>query len=114
MEPFLAAGDELVKTTQLHPSAVMARCGAGEAMIAMRLHALIFAAAQGVPCVAINYDPKVQALAEIIGAPLLENLSAAELKRLPEAVAEARPMAAGHLDDLKKAALRNAEIAANL
>ena len=113
-QPFLAAGDELVDTAGQHPSRIMAHCGAGEAMIAMRLHALIFASAQGLPCVAINYDPKVQALAEIIGAPLLENLSAAELKRLPEAVAAAKPMGAEHLDELKKAALRNAEIAANL
>lgn len=114
MQPFLAAGDELVDTASQHPSAIMARCGAGEAMIAMRLHSLIFAAAQGLPCVAINYDPKVQALAEIIGAPLLENLSANELKRLPEAVATAKPMEAVQLQELKSAALRNAEIAANL
>lgn len=114
MKPYLVAGDELVDTANLHPRAIMARCGAGEAMIAMRLHALIFAAAQGVPCVAINYDPKVQALAEIIGAPLLENLSRDELARLPEAVAAAQPMSPGHRDELKAAALRNAEIAARL
>jgi polysaccharide pyruvyl transferase CsaB len=114
MQPYVVAGDELVDTNNLHPRAVMARCGTGEAMIAMRLHALIFAAAQGVPCVAVNYDPKVQALAEIIGAPLLENLSRDELKRLPEAIAAAQPMSEGHRDELKKLALRNAEIAANL
>ena len=53
---------------------LVGEAGRGELMIAMRLHALIFAASQGVPCIAINYDPKVRALAEIIGAPCLENL----------------------------------------
>ncbi|HEX8552799.1 MAG TPA: polysaccharide pyruvyl transferase CsaB [Abditibacteriaceae bacterium] len=113
MRPFVRPHDELVEGN-LHPRAVMAQCGAGEAMIAMRLHALIFAAAQGVPCVAINYDPKVKALAHIIGAPLLENLSAAELGRLPGCVANAKPLSEAKRAELKAAALRNAEIAANL
>lgn len=111
--PFARAQDELVEG-DAHPRVVMAQCGAGDAMIALRLHALIFAAAQGVPCVAVNYDPKVQALADIIGAPLLRDFSPIEIARLPDLVASAKPLAEEKRALLKAAALRNAEIAASL
>jgi polysaccharide pyruvyl transferase CsaB len=109
-----AGRDELVDTSGLHPRAIMAECGRCDVMIAMRLHALIFAAAQRVPCVAINYDPKVEALAHLIGAPLLQDLSASELAKLPDAVRAARPIPTARLDELQRAARRNAELAVGL
>jgi polysaccharide pyruvyl transferase CsaB len=106
--------DDNVDTTNLHPRAIMAACGNCDVMIAMRLHALIFAAAQGVPCVAVNYDPKVAALAKLIGAPLLQDLSESELARLPEAVQTAQPMTSERLRQLQSSARRSAELVSQL
>ncbi|MDQ3813134.1 MAG: polysaccharide pyruvyl transferase CsaB [Armatimonadota bacterium] len=109
-----AQSDEIFETEVLHPRDVMAACGRCDVMIAMRLHALIFAAAQGVPCVAINYDPKVEALAKMIGAPMIQDASAGEFAKLPTAITAARPMAPQLLARLQEKARRNAELAAAL
>ncbi len=50
-----------------HPRALMAIIGQTSVLVAMRLHALIFAAAQAVPAVGISYDPKVEALCAEVG-----------------------------------------------
>lgn len=108
---------EIIDTHALHPAEIMAQIGGCQVMIAMRLHALIFAASQGVPCVAIDYDPKVASLAKIIDAPLL---SSSILSRedgavaLLEAVKIARPLAPDKLAALKTLASHNAELAAGL
>jgi polysaccharide pyruvyl transferase CsaB len=106
--------DETIDTADLHPRAIMASCGNCDVMIAMRLHALIFAAAQGVPCVAVNYDPKVEAMAKIIGAPLLQDLSESELARLPEAVQTAQPLSRERLEQLQSSARRSPEMVCQL
>lgn len=53
----------------LDPSAVMAVLGAMDLVVAMRLHALILAAAMSTPVVGIIYDPKVRGFLESIGQP---------------------------------------------
>src|SRR5439155_13448131 len=51
----------------LLPREVLGLVGSMDALVAMRLHALIFAAAGGVPMVALSYDPKVTQLMEGLG-----------------------------------------------
>ena len=48
---------------------------ASSVVIGVRLHALVLAAAAGVPAVAISYDPKVDAFAERAGIPVVGSTS---------------------------------------
>ena len=97
-----------------HPRETLRRISECNLMIAMRLHALIFAGAAQVPCVAVNYDPKVASLARIMNAPLIESATAQELKRLPDVINQARPMDKNKLQGLQKKARFNAELAVAL
>jgi polysaccharide pyruvyl transferase WcaK-like protein len=51
------------------PAAAVAAIGALDVVVGMRLHAIVAAAALGVPFVAIDYDVKVRAFLEELGAP---------------------------------------------
>lgn len=51
-----------VMNEHLEPGEWMALAGSVDAVVAMRLHALIFAAASAVPVLGVSYDPKVDAL----------------------------------------------------
>ncbi|RYG71529.1 hypothetical protein EON80_05100, partial [bacterium] len=85
-----------------------------EVMIAMRLHALIFAASAGVPVVALNYDPKVASLATLLGAPLLQTPAVSDLAALPALVAGAKAASPTVLEEFRAKARRNAELAVGL
>jgi polysaccharide pyruvyl transferase CsaB len=52
-----AAGGSVVEANT--PQDLLGLVGATEVMLAARLHALVFAVAQGVPAVGLEYDPKV-------------------------------------------------------
>ena len=58
-----------VVRTPLGPRELLALVGALDVLVGMRLHALLFAAAQGVPIVPVAYDPKVTALARELDEP---------------------------------------------
>lgn len=55
----------------LNYNAVMELIGDAEMLVGMRLHSLVYAAACGVPTLALSYDPKIDGFAEYIG---LENI----------------------------------------
>ncbi len=103
---------EMLETRGKTPAQIVALAGGGELMIAMRLHALIFAASQGRACVALDYDPKVSALAKLLAAPTLH--TPAEAHVLPQLIDEARPAASANLERWRELATRNAELAAGL
>ena len=104
--------DEKFETKNKSPAEIVALAGSGDTMIAMRLHALIFAASQGLATIALNYDPKVSALATLLGAPILN--APADAQRLPQLIDNARPVEAAKLERWRELATRNAELAAGL
>lgn len=111
IEALGVAPEEILDTEKLHPSQIMSLAGNFNLMIAMRLHALIFAAAQGVPCIAVSYDPKVASLAKLISAPVIANASEGELAKLQTA-ASTVPASTLAIEELKAKAHRNAELVA--
>ncbi len=62
-----AVSKAVVCQTQTGPASLLFNIGSCEMMVGMRLHALILAAACGVPSVALSYDPKVAAFMDSSG-----------------------------------------------
>jgi polysaccharide pyruvyl transferase CsaB len=84
----------IVVRTPFAPREMLALVGGLDLLVAMRLHALIFAAAQGVPIVPVAYDRKIAALSTELGdeAPLpAEGLDARALAGRIDAAAADRP-----------------------
>jgi polysaccharide pyruvyl transferase CsaB len=70
------------------PAELLGLIGTMDVMVAVRLHGLVFAAAQGVPAVGVAYDPKVTAFMAELGLPGVLPLDATGLA-LAEALARA-------------------------
>lgn len=87
------------------PADMMALAGRTGVLAGMRLHALIFAAAQGVPVIGIPYDPKVTALLSDLGAPGTPDVAQAT----PEAIVEAVAAAWEQREELSRKMVREAE-----
>ncbi len=90
-------------------------------VIAMRLHALIFAAICGRSPVAISYDPKIDAMMHEFGLPAATSVSGLDAEALEQAIRQAfqnRETIARAMGEraaaLRAAALRNIELAAAL
>lgn len=64
-----AAGGHLVEAAS--PQDLLGLIGAMDLVVGVRLHALVFAASQGVPALGVSYDPKVSAFATEQGLPAL-------------------------------------------
>ena len=97
----IAAARQTAALLQKAPAAILPPCPSSEAAIAlsarmdvalsMRLHALIFAAARGVPLVGVVYDPKVSAFLDRVDQDLyvrLEQLTAQGLCALLDAAVD--------------------------
>ena len=110
----------LIHLTEAGLSSLVREISSCEIMIGMRLHALILAAACGIPSVALSYDPKVTAFMESTGqGDACIDLSRQDLLEgvLREVWASREARAAklqAHLPALLKAARRNGEIAVGL
>ena len=65
-----------------------------EAVVSMRLHALIFAAGQGIPLAGVVYDPKVSAFLRYIGQEVFTDLSALTEESLKSMIDRAAAQAA--------------------
>ncbi|MGP1574479.1 polysaccharide pyruvyl transferase CsaB [Selenomonas sp.] len=90
-------------------------------LLAIRLHALIFAGVMGVPLVGVSYDPKIDRFLDSIGeapAAKLETVTADELmaqvRRKWQAREVFREKNAALLNDLRHLAFQNAELAVKI
>ncbi len=90
----------IVLRTPMAPREMLALVGSLDLLVGMRLHALLFAAAQGVPIVPLAYDPKVEALVRDLGESVpahAAGLSSRDLARSIEAAADDRTRRRAHL-----------------
>ena len=114
-------GESVILRERLAPVSVKAAIGRMDVVLAMRLHAALFAAAQGVPFAALSYDPKVAAFAKTIpGLPIVEaaSLTSQDIADSIQSVWENRPVLSAalsaRLPDWRREALRNARLSLDL
>lgn len=98
----------------LHPADYATVIQGARALIAMRLHAMIFAASQGTPAVALSYDPKVDAFCHSVGQPVLQ-LQEATRPKLEECLQQcladdARDFCVTRVTELQAAAEQNFDL----
>lgn len=95
----------------------MSLIGCMDAVIANRLHALVFASLMGVPVTAISYDPKIDSFIQLIGESLCGTVETVKADDIVDDVmkkSEARgivPEVKARLNHLRRQSLRNAYLA---
>lgn len=91
-----------------------------EVVVSMRLHALIFAAGQGIPLAGVVYDPKVSAFLRYIGQENFTDLDALTAENLRAMIDQAAAKAAhpeaqaAAVERLQRMEQRNVEVARRL
>lgn len=91
-----------------------------QAVVSMRLHALVFAAGQGVPLVGVVYDPKISSFLSYIGQDLYTDLGDLTLDKLTAQLDAAcgrigdSEFLSGGVERLRRVERRNSEAAAAL
>jgi len=91
-EPCAALADAtggITASAEMPPPLLAAVIGHARAVVAMRLHALVFAAMGGAVPVAITYDPKVEAFMNDIGLGVAASAAHINEDRLASAIVEA-------------------------
>ena len=109
--------EAVVLKEQYNTVEFMSLIGCMDAVIANRLHALVFASIMQVPAAAISYDPKIDSFIQLIGDTLcgtVENVTAQQLVKNVAGKLEAgqiSPEIKAHLNHLRRQSMRNAYLA---
>ncbi len=110
-----------VLTNPYNANEMVGIAGACEMMIAMRLHAIIYAATANVPAIGLSYDPKVQGFVNYIGVNTtltVEELSEDALISIAQDMVSNRDALKNALQDrvtqLQEKAMDNAKMAMDL
>ena len=103
------------------PRAMMGLIGRAEFVLGMRLHTLLYAVKMGVPCIGLDYDPKVESAMKSAGLRYFEKVEKINVESLfsfAEEIVNGRSEIAREIEEkskeFKKLAMKNTEIAINL
>ena len=115
-------GDASLLTQSLCPAALAGIIGRADLVLGMRLHSVIFSVSAGIPFVALEYDPKVEALAGLAGfqefsmplGGIEADALAGRLRQALHSKERFQEMAASTASTLRCRARQNAAIAAEL
>ncbi len=95
----------------------MSLIGCMDAVIANRLHALVFASIMQIPAASISYDPKIDSFIQLIGDTLCGTVETVTAQQLVKDIAEKleagqiAPEIKAHLNHLRRQSMRNAYLA---
>ncbi|MBQ1941311.1 MAG: polysaccharide pyruvyl transferase CsaB [Anaerovibrio sp.] len=114
----MTQGDVVVLKEEYTTSELLSIVGNMDLLLAIRLHALIFAGVMGVPMIGISYDPKVDRFLESVGEKAAGNLQDITSEKILEKVRQkwqSRAEFSGANEqlfaDLRELAMHNAELA---
>ena len=117
----MAKNDMVILPEEYNTNELLSIVGNMDLLIAVRLHALIFAGVMGIPMIGISYDPKIDRFLEYIGEKAVGDLQKISLEELMGEVrckwndkAAFKARNAELLAKLRVLAVRNAELAFGL
>ncbi|WP_144299637.1 polysaccharide pyruvyl transferase family protein [Elioraea rosea] len=107
---------------ELSPPMIRALTSVAGINVTVRLHAMIYAVSLGIPCVAMNYEPKVLANAKRFGiadrvvefGPGWDQYLVEQVRRLDREMPQARASLAASLPTLRQGAMRTFELLGQL